>query len=142
MGKKITLTLELTELQAAILKDALELYFRVGLGQLNQVTSVLLPMRQEKYLKEDVHDNYLEIREAFVEAKRLLFGFGHGESHGIFSPHLPDRFKVAADIHDSVRSKLAWHKNPGGGFTVDFDPPAHFGSEPFPTVTIKEVPDV
>jgi hypothetical protein len=73
------------------------------------------------------------------DLKMLYFpDLGLGAYHGIFSPNTPDSSKILWDMIQCIRYKIAWHRNPEGGITVDFGSPLRSGTEPFPIVNIKE----
>jgi len=121
--------LELTESQEAVLQLALDLYGRIGMGQLHEILHHIDSPTVEA--REDAE-------KIISQLKGMLMGL-HGHSHyGISSDKMAKRFKMALEMHDCLRSARAWHDHPEGGITVDFDPPMNYSGEPLPEVNIKE----
>lgn len=121
---KIKLTL--TEAQAEIVQNALDLYSRVGCGQFEEV--------------ERVYNGFFRNRNAEIEhhLRNAKCAAGHPKngSFGIHNSEVPDKFRQAWDICQVVRNKTAWARNPAGGIQVQFDDPHRTGSEPLPLCEI------
>jgi hypothetical protein len=118
------LQLTLPAATAHIVVDALDLYSRVGLGQLDEISSLarfgLLTNADGNAPSEDALDD----AEAYLkQAKRSLFGFESNASHGIFSPKVNERFRTAWGVLKAIRHRLAWDRTPAGGIQVSFDEP-------------------
>lgn len=108
--------LTINEKQADLIVRALEFYERVGgLGQLEVVT--------EPWIFRCGADKLEDARRALAQAKSYLTGFGHGASYGIYSPEVPDEHRVAYDLQQVIRHRLAWDRTPLGGMGVWFDEP-------------------
>jgi hypothetical protein len=116
------------EAQARILSEALDLYVRIGIGQLTEVVRVY---NYEWKTPIPTVDRLVEIMN---EAKRVI-GFGPGGSYGIHSANVHDVFRQAYDIRQVIRHRLAWDRTPSGDFGVDFDTPQQTGKLPLPTTT-------
>lgn len=126
--------LTLTRRQAQIIQRALDLYFRLGLGQVQYVVCTIVS--QAKF---DVNiDKHINGRDLLDRAKQLLTGYGPGWSRGISSPHLPMIFKEACDIHDVIRHRISWDISQEGGIGVNFHEPFKHSDKPFPMVERKE----
>ena len=116
------------EQQARILVAALDLYSRIGIGQLTEVVRVY---NYEWKMPVPMVDRLVDVMN---EAKRVI-GFGPGGSYGIHSPDVHDVFRRAFDIRCVVRHRLAFDRTPEGGFGVDFDTPRQIGELPLPTIS-------
>ena len=124
--------LTLNEQQVEIAHRALEFYERVG--GLGQIEEVMDPWRLR------CEANVLEPAEcALREVKRYLTGFGYGASYGIRSEEVPDEYRVAYDLQQVLRHRLAWDRTPGGGIGVWFDRPHQTGQVPL--AKIEHAPD-
>lgn len=93
--------MELTEEQAKVVEEALDLYLRVGMGQLRTVASVLALA----YLDIGVDDQ--RRAEHFIDmAKATLFRNmlpGVDVNYGVMNPALPKQFKRAMVILDALK---------------------------------------
>lgn len=116
------------EQQARILVAALDLYSRIGIGQLTEVVRVY---NYEWKTPIPTVDRLVEVMN---EAKHVI-GFGPGGSYGIHSPNVHDVFRRAFDIQCVIRHRLAFDRTPEGGFGVDFDTPRQIGELPLPTIS-------
>ena len=116
------------EQQARILVAALDLYSRIGIGQLTEVVRVY---NYEWKMPVPMVDRLVEVMN---EAKRVI-GFRPGGSYGIHSPDVHDVFRRAFDIQCVIRHRLAFDRTPEGGFGVDFDTPRQIGELPLPTIS-------
>lgn len=125
-------SLDLDEHSAALLMRALDLYSRIGIGQIESVLDH--PEVQQALLKVD----HLEARYAASRLKEVVFGFAPGAGRSIASAQVMDGTKQAFDILCVLRHRLAWDKagNPPqrtpSMIFVDYDRPAHFGPAPLP----------
>jgi hypothetical protein len=65
------------------------------------------------------------MEEHLLYLRRIYFpeltGIGH--SYGIHSEKVSDNARVAFDLIQVIRNKIAWINNPKGDFFVDFDTP-------------------
>lgn len=124
-------TLKLTEKQCQVVQAALDFYYRIGMGKLNEIRHVAVPA-------PGFNPNMDEVDESLAVLKMALLGWKHtGTTHSILSPELPDEMRVACDIHDVIRQRLALDGlKPGGkpGFGVAFDPVRKKGKEPLATI--------
>jgi len=109
---------------AQVVVDALDLYSRVGLGQLDEITAMARFGMLANAKGEAPSEDALADAEIYInQAKKALFGFESSASHGIFSEKINDRFRVAWGVLKAIRHRLAWDRTPGGGIQVSFDEP-------------------
>lgn len=108
-------TLELEEEQMEVLEKALDMYSRMGMGQLDVAV--------EEYLRWNFFDQYFnkeytdedgnpstrgeEVKDLVDRIKLLVFGHASNASWGIFSPQVPVASREAYDIRQKVRGALA-----------------------------------
>ncbi|MBC8737154.1 hypothetical protein F6X40_10075 [Paraburkholderia sp. UCT31] len=130
--------LKLNEMHADVLEDALNLWFRVGMGHLEEVEAALR-LRLQTDRKPDF-EALAGLATALKEAKPALFGIDTHAHYGVASHRTPESAKVACDIHDALRHAQAWARRPEGGITVDFDPPMHYSRQPLPEVQVIQAP--
>jgi len=131
--KKVQLTM--SENQARTIISALDLYSRLGIGQVDRVKEVL--DRDFGRWKGDSNDIKLLLRKIkdyyFPEFK------GGNGYFGIFQESCPEESKISWDLIQVIRYALAWHNNPAGGMTVDFGEPLRSSlKEDLANVKIKE----
>lgn len=123
--------LTLSEKQAEVLVAALDFYSRIGIGSIQEVQNVVM---RERHCRPDAcHD---AVRNALDFVKRELYGLEANAGFGIFHKDVPDHFKVAWDLQQVIRHKIAWTANPGGGFGVNYHEPMKSGSEQLATIDV------
>ena len=108
--------LTVTEEQAGVLADALDLFARIGIGQFEEILQVYDPAAKLP----------LEVREgirALLDATKEVAGHPRSGSYGIHNSKVPDRFRVAYDMKQVVQHRVAWDRNPKGGIQVQYDEP-------------------
>lgn len=133
-------TLHLTEKQARVIVNALDLYSRIGMGQLKEVAYVL---RATQKLNDNTdveiqeRSDQINIIRDRLEAISRYWMNGSGY-HSITSQKISDVFRVAWDIQQVIRHRLAWDKNPKGDITVDFDDALKTSEEQLPTIESKD----
>jgi hypothetical protein len=120
--------------QAEVLTQALDLFARIGCGQIEELSRH--PTIQKKLYALIDSDKYLDVKnEAEIligKLKKLLVGFDLHASHGIGVADEPNR--IAYDMFQVIRNKIAWFKNPAGGMEVDFYDPIQWSEQPLPEV--------
>ena len=126
--------LEMTEAQARNLVRALDLYSRIGMGQLEAVD------QEVRMWSDESLSSHEEREESIKSLKTALFGFARGH-RAIMSERVHDQYRLAWDTMKVVRYAVAWHTRPMGGATVDFATPMKYGSEPLPKCTVKKGSD-
>jgi len=104
-----------TERQADIIIDALDLWSRMHMGQWNEILM---------FAKN--HDCRFEA-EKLIDVLRFICGMLPGRSpsgyYGIHSKEISDSARVAWDLQQVIRHRLSWDRDPEGGWTVNFDTP-------------------
>ncbi len=125
--------LTMTEEQARITVAALDFATRVWLGQWKEIIECCLPFEKGK-LKEycertdEAAALLLQARNIVMPELREMNSLAG--SYGVYSSESTER---AFNVLLAVRSCLAWHKKPEGGYTVDFRKPmAIHIAEPMP----------
>lgn len=113
---------------ARIILDALDLYMRVHMGQVEEVASVLW----------DRGGHGDEARQAIMAFKKAVFPeCPPNGSFGIANAPYP-KARRAYDIFQAIRFREAWTRMPGGpkvhGPTVNFDTPLPVTNKPLPDV--------
>lgn len=116
--------LELTENQCWTLKSALDLYSRIGAGDIEEILLYVRP-KNSAHVSE-LARNFMRLAHNVVTG---FDGYGHW---GITSPEILDTFRIAYDIEQVVRNRLAHDSiRPGDtkGMRVDFDVPVRTSTE-------------
>lgn len=111
--------LEVTEKQACVIMDALDLYVRIGVGQLDRI-------KDHPTIHNHIWNNHREEYHNFADdellsVKNKLFDLSYGlnASHGIHSSLIDDSNRVAFDIKQVIRHEF-WKNNPDrSDMTVD-----------------------
>ena len=113
--------LELTDEQAVVLERAVELLFRLHIGQFNEIKFALL---------QHVHDTGenvdLQSIGALLDTMSHLF-FPELRPHESFNVNCCEECNIAYSIYQAVRYVNAWHHNPEGGIGVNYDHPRYTG---------------
>lgn len=110
--------LTITEKQAEVIQRALEFYGRVSMGQLDEVEFVcpIDQLQADKTLG----------RSALETAKFAFTGLRNGAYIGVSGVN--DNAKIAWDIHQVIRHRISWDRNPEGGWTTNYDEPMHYSN--------------
>lgn len=122
--------LSLTEKQAQVIINALDLYSRIGMGQLEEIAHILRSSPNAN------PDKILAVEALAREAADCWMGHVGGYN-GISSDKVHDVFRIAWDLQQVIRYRLAWDRHPEGGIQVVFDEPLKSSKEPF--AVIKKV---
>jgi hypothetical protein len=67
-------------------------------------------------------EDILLLKESLEKLQPLATQLPSGH-HGIRSDKIPDSARVAFDLYQVIRHRLAWDRKPEGGFQVYFDQP-------------------
>jgi hypothetical protein len=110
----------MTEEQARCVVAAIDLSMRIRLGQWKEIIEACMDFEPEKI------DEWCERRDKaediLLQARKIvmpeLTGWGH--SYGVYNREDTER---AYNVLLAVRSCLAYHNKPEGGYTVDFRRP-------------------
>ena len=133
-------TITVTENQARLIAQALDLVSRLQMGQWSEFIDWLPHQRQfcRHNLREQIQPIMSEhFRKTKPEGCQYAID-GWGGHYGVYSEFIPDTARVAWDLQKVIEHRLAWDRQPEGGFTVDFDGPRHVGGEPLAKI-VKEV---
>lgn len=125
--------LELNQKQAETMKQALELFARIGMGQLHDLK--FHPAFQKRNYDRQEVDEWLD------KVKETVFDdlYGRGHSYGIRHENTHEASKEAYDMYQVIRHALAWNRNPEGHFwSVEFDEPTQFSQQPLITCKIEK----
>jgi len=99
-------TLTINEQQANVMAKALELYARLGCGQIDALEyHAEIQNRMMLHMKISEIDR---IRNTFTDLRAWLFGLYHNQAHGIRSEEILESNRVAYDIHQVIVHRLAW----------------------------------
>ena len=118
--------LVLTFSQATIVEQATEIYARIHMGQLDCIACPNLV---------DDCSNMSKLSNALRDMQPLITGLGKNLYYGIESKKVPERARMAWDIYQVVRHRLAWDMCPKGGTGVCFDEPCQVAREKLPTMS-------
>ena len=108
-------TIEVTEQQAHLIREALDLYVRLNLGQFDKIKDV---PTIHKHIWENHRDDYHDIG---LKARNILFdmNFGLNGGYSINSNKVDDFARLAQDIIEVIRHEF-WKNNPNrSNGTVD-----------------------
>lgn len=135
-------TLHLNEEQARVLIKALDFYSRIGIGQFREIVSNFVFDWCSIFKHKEGYYKAMKLAEAHIDlAKKLLTKMPHNASLGISSPETPETAKVAYDLQQVIRHKVAWTNNPEGGHTVDFHEPMKVSEQELPTMYTAPAPE-
>jgi hypothetical protein len=112
---KKTITINESAAYAAL--NAMELYCRISIGQFDMLIHLL--GWYGKYDYEGAHDAQMFI-------KKVIFPeLAWNASYGIGSDKINRDTDTTWDFYQTLRHALSWHREPKGGWTVNFDKPLH-----------------
>lgn len=127
--------LRMNEETAAIVSRACELYARLRCGQFEELQYITVQPQGEK--DSTFCERIQKCREALGFAKKAAFPelpAGAGASYGV--GHFRDS-DAAWNVYQAVRYVMAWHRNPEGGTTVNFNEPMRFSDAPMPRCEVR-----
>lgn len=101
-------SLSITEAQAQVISNALEFYERIGMGQLMEIF-YLRP--EASQLEADTRKRDF-VERMLDEVKSVAWGLKPSSFYSISSRDIRDDFRVAYDLHQVIRHRLAWDRNP------------------------------
>lgn len=122
--------------QLKIINRALDLFSRVQMGQVGEVDNLL------KYYGRFPDENTMINNDELNRQKKKHFFPGiPGDGYlAISSPEVHVDAKHAYEMQKLFAWAMAWHENPNGGITVEYDPPgtSKITDIPFPELSIDE----
>lgn len=139
-------TLVMTEEQAKVLRTALDVYWRIGLGDLGEVASLIARQHAPMPLRQ-----WTMVRESLEAIKADVFGLAPNATHGIFSEEkVPAGAREVYDIVQVLRRALAkarWEEEEAarppeerGGWKMDADFHDYLPAHPeWPPVEVRVV---
>lgn len=103
--------LKISEAQAKLISVAVELYARLGTGQF---------MRLDRFFLKDFEQARPHLDALHILRNGSLQSFG-----SIASKSIDDDYRVLYDLHQVIRHRLAWDRDPSGkeSIKVDYDTP-------------------
>jgi hypothetical protein len=125
---------ELNEEHMRVLADALELYTRIRLGQIEVVVEPWESATRGDRTKQ-TPEKLEAARKILDEAKMVLTGHMPSGSWGIGSEDLSDDARVAHEVGCEIRHRLAWDGQPEGGHGVNFRKVLQWSAQPHPVIT-------
>lgn len=131
--------LKISKHQAEVISLALDVLSRIGLGQFDIAISDA--MKERFWGMEGKDFNRDEVQHHFNELKRILTGHPPNGSYGISNEEVNDKYRVAYDIHQVIRNRLAWDEKPEGDpIKISFQDPMQWSKEHLPTIqNLKKV---
>jgi hypothetical protein len=133
MKKTRAYRLTLTEDQLRVIKSSLESYSRMAIGQFK---TSLEEVWYDKVYKVDRK----RLEAACDELKELFTGLmSKGASYGIHQEEVREEARIAYDLNQVIRHRLAYDDNPKGGNTVNYHEPLRSSTQPLPIIECKEV---
>lgn len=123
--------LTLTRDQAEVVKNALELFARLKIGQFNRITEMMLNVRDVDDLckRRDEADRLLKSAACFIYGRN---------PYGQPDAKQDDLYHRAWSVYEIIRYTMAWYDNPDGGFGCCYDEPMPYGDEPRPECGVIE----
>lgn len=113
-------SIELTENQIDVLIQVCEAYTRIAMQQMDFVIDKIIEIPMDRMQR---------VKELCDEIKFVSANLKSGCSYGISSEELSETARIAHDIYQQLRYKMAWDRNPNGGMTVDFSRTLKIGNE-------------
>lgn len=113
--------LEVSEKQLEVLSEALDLYSRIFIGQLEEIE---YKTRSGEFKYKDpshMSTNYEKIYSLIGELKYEIFSLDRHASYSICSDKANEKAKISNDIHNVIRHKLYKDRNEGKnefGFSI------------------------
>lgn len=149
--------IEISDEQAYVIVEALDLFSRILIGQVEEVGGVMNMYnvnmldsevvgavgKQYTQHKPDKHayNAHHDFTDAIRSLKHSILGIHSSGSYGIHSLEVHDNARVAYDIQQVLRHYLAWknHKNDSfaGTIGVSFDRPYQTSKLPLPKIEEK-----
>lgn len=114
----------MTEEQARLVIRALDFFSRMRMGQWGELARLTPPpsngnIADYQAARDTVEDLLLQARDIVMPELRDMRSF-----YSSYSVHKFDDSRAAWHTLQAIRSCIAWHNNPAGGWTVDFDKPS------------------
>lgn len=116
--------LSLPARQAHLVRESLEHFSRIGMGQIEYVLEAGQMGVLKRYDGTPVGWEHLEpARDKLQRFKGLFTGYASNAAHGIHSPRVKSVFQTAWSLSQALRHRLAWDQNPAGSLGTWHDEP-------------------
>lgn len=125
--------LKVTDRQISVLIDALDLYSRIGIGQVEEVAEVLRKLYPDHCKYDD--------RKLLADFKMKVFEHGINGSWGVCNEQVHDNCQVAYDIEKVLQKAIASKYNHHSTSVWHDGPMLHLGSEPIAKIKDMESKD-
>lgn len=131
--------LEMTEEQAKTLVNALDLAIRIRIGQWGEIVEQCMKFEKGKVddwfkRRDDAEALLLQARDIVMPELQDMHSLSGG--HGVYANELTER---TYNVLLAVRSCIAYHKKPEGGYTVNFHRPmAMYVAEEMPKCEVVD----
>ena len=133
--------LKINEAQAQVLTDALNIYARLGMGQIYEILEHP-DLRQRMLDSLETYGIMGYCREVCEMLRRTIFGLPANTYYSISNREISDRNRIAYDLLQVIRHRLVWDRagNPPERdhktmFGPIYDEPMHFSEEqPLPSI--------
>lgn len=135
--KQMKWNLEVDETHARVIKEALNVYTRAQMGQLDTILEMF-------WGKKIPAENMEQARDLIKQLKDVLFPEfknNYGASYGIASREIGEDPKISYEIYKTLEHRISWDKagNPQSRSWknmsgVNFDDPMKFSNHPFPKI--------
>jgi len=129
------------ETQLKCIKKSLESYFKLGIGQLENVLFDLGFNQCNQFSGKMKELHSAEVEDAIKTIKHKIFDMSFNSSYGIHNSKLNEDFKICWEIFEVIRNRLAWDTNIKGGMEVDFDTPTQITNHGLITIELYEGED-
>ena len=133
-----TYNLTLTETQLRTVQKALDCYSRIGMGQCGTAITDHPDVIRRIFEDSDNAPGIWDVSCGIdVMIKSMVFTeLTQGSFHGIRSEHIDESNRVAYDILQVIRHRLAWDNHKEGDRTiyVSYDRPLKTSGEPLPNI--------
>ena len=141
-----TTEIEVSQKDAYILIDALDIYMRLRIGQWGMVLDHAPDMEAVTHEDKSVTFQKVQDYTKFHCYRDIMNRWGAeyinyvpNGSFGIHSDAVEDVARVAYDMKQVIRHRIAWDQNPEGSFGVDFDKPWMTTKAKVPLITITRI---
>ena len=134
------LILEVTDRQADTIVKALDLWARLGAGEL---TTLLSHPDISKRLVTDTGITTEEVRRLLTHLASVIFNLPKGTGYGILAKEIHESNRIAFDLMQAIRHRLVWSRagNPPKRtpdmISIAYDEPMQTAKEPMPLVREK-----
>ena len=137
--KNLKWFIEIDEVHSRIIMDALDVYARVKIGQVDRIEDLFYDTKPTV--------DFQDVREGLVALKKIVFkDMSQSASYGIGSTETPESAKIAYEIKKTIEHRVSWDKagNPSKRdwktmIGVNFDTPMKHSQHPMPKIlTVRQ----